>query len=62
MIANDTDHYGIERAYCDPSAAHERALRFKAAGAYRCLIEPLPSGRHIVTAWFTTCEAALEAA
>jgi len=37
--------------YNDPSAAHERALRFKTAGAYRVTIEPR-HGVYWVTAWF----------
>lgn len=46
------EHYTIELIYSDPSAAHERALRFKADGSYRCVIEPLPSGRYVLTACF----------
>jgi len=44
--------------YCDPSAAHEKALELEHGGAYRVTITPihrnelLPEGCHVVTAWF----------
>ncbi len=72
MLADDRGHVAIERCYSDPSAAHERALKFQAAGAYRVTIEPpeldtyphapLPAGCHLVTAWFHSAVSALAAA
>ena len=60
MIAGDNGHYAIERVYSDPSAAHERGLRFQSRGAYRVIVEPV-QGRYVLTAWFQTYEAALAA-
>ena len=60
MISDGTS-YAIEMMYSDPSAAHERALKMKACGAFRCVIEPL-NGRFILTGWFRSSDEALEGA
>jgi len=61
MVSNDLGHYAIERVYSDPSAAHERANKFKSDGAFRVVIEP-ERGRFVLTAWFMNREMALAAA
>lgn len=63
MLGNEEGHYGIERVYSDPSAAHERALQFRARGAYRVVISPLDGmpRRYCVVAWFTTLAEATAA-
>ncbi|NIP44086.1 MAG: hypothetical protein GWO28_15580 [candidate division Zixibacteria bacterium] len=58
---NENGHYALERVYSDPSAAHERATKFKNNGSYRVVIEP-ERGRFVVTAWFKSYEEALKGA
>lgn len=58
MLSNKSGHYAVERVYGDPSAAHERATKFRNNGSYRVVIEP-ERGRFVVTAWFESYEKAL---
>ena len=60
MLSNESGHYAVERVYSDPSAAHERGNAFKNKGAYHVVIEPV-RGRYVLTAWFESCELALQA-